>query len=147
MLPSRNSIARYWADWNPDDVPSAGRNVSYSDGVSVSEHRPLLEELLLDELHAREDLEAGVETIVADERDRRLAARGSSSFIQSSEVWCWMMNSISSWRAGAPPDPDRRLLRGEQLVEAQVAGVGQAVGEVGDDARFEIARGHGVRLS
>ena len=28
--------ARYCADWKPDDVPSAGRNASYSDGVSVS---------------------------------------------------------------------------------------------------------------
>ncbi len=29
-------MARYCADWKPDDVPSVGRNASYSDGVSVS---------------------------------------------------------------------------------------------------------------
>ena len=40
--------------------------------------------------------------------------------------------------------PRERLLRGEELVEPQVARVGEAVGEVGDDARFEIARSHGV---
>ena len=37
----------------------------------------------------------------------------------------------------------QRLLRRQQPVEAQVARVGQAVGEVGDDAGFEVARGHG----
>ncbi len=37
----------------------------------------------------------------------------------------------------------QRLLRRQQLVEPQVAGVGQAVGEIGDDAGFEVARGHG----
>ena len=52
------------------------------------------------------------------------------------------MNSISSCRGGAPP-ARQRLLRGQQPVEPQVAGVGQAVGEVGDDAGFEVARGHG----
>src|SRR6185295_7604315 len=36
------------------------------------QHRPLLEELLLDQLDAREDLEAGAETIFAHEGDRRL---------------------------------------------------------------------------
>ena len=49
------------------------------------------------------------------------------SFIHSSEVWCWMMNSISSWC------DERGLLRGEQAVEAEVAAVGGVGGQVGDE--------------
>ena len=70
------------------------------------EHRPLLEELLLDELDAREDLEARLER---DRRARSAIAALSSwimSFIHSSDTWCWTMNSISSCRGGAPSAPE-----------------------------------------
>ena len=50
------------------------------------------------------------------------------SFIHSSDTWCWMMNSISSWRGGIGRAAGQRLLRGEQAVEPQVAAVGQPVG-------------------
>ena len=42
-----------------------------------------------------------------------------------------------------PGAAGQRHLRRKQVVEAQVAAVGQAVGQVGDDAGFEIARAHG----
>ena len=65
-------MARYCADWKPDEVPSVGPERLVFGGRQRFQHRPLLEELLLDQLDAREDLEAGVETIVAHEGDRRL---------------------------------------------------------------------------
>jgi len=35
-LPARNSIARYWYDWNPDELPRTPLNSAYSAGVSVA---------------------------------------------------------------------------------------------------------------
>jgi hypothetical protein len=42
-----------------------------------------------------------------------------ASFIHSSEVWCWMMNSSSSWASTGVLGP-------EDAVEVQVVAVGHA---------------------
>ena len=99
LLPSRNSSARYWNDWNPEDWPSTPRNSMYSLGVSVSS-----------------TLHCSVITSWIRFTRAMILKQGSSwsrlmcssaassswtiSLIHSSVVWCWMMNSISSWCGG-----------------------------------------------
>ena len=71
LLPSRNSIARYCADWNPDDVPSAGRKPSYSDGVSVSSTAHCSKSCFWISLTRARILKHGSSAIGAHVRDRR----------------------------------------------------------------------------
>ena len=106
------------------------------------QHRPLLEQLLLDQLDAREDLEARAEAIFAHEGDRRLELVDHELHPQLGRlVLDDEQHLVVPGRRAVRSR--QRLLRGQQLVEPQIAGVGQPVGQVGDDARFEVARGHG----
>ena len=58
------------------------------------------------------------------------------SRIHSSEVWCWMMNSSSSWCSGSLSG----CWADEQPVELEVAGVGPAAAQVAGDALLDAAR-------
>jgi len=90
-----NSMARYCQDWKPEDWPSASRNSVYSLGVIVRSTSQAL--FSCSKMRATRDsiLKLGSSRSA---RIERIAAPIScrASFIQSSEVWCWMMNSISS---------------------------------------------------
>ena len=94
-LPTMNSICRYWNDWKPEDCPSAERNSVYSDGVMVRSTSQA--EFSCSKMRATRAsiLNAGGR-VPAAIASRAAAISWIASRIQSSEVWCWMMNSISS---------------------------------------------------
>ena len=90
------SIWRYWKDWKPEDWPSAERNSVYSLGVIVRSTSQA--ELSCSKMRATRAsiLKAGCRLSAAI-APRAAVSSWIASRIQSSEVWCWMMNSISSW--------------------------------------------------
>ncbi len=89
-------MLRYCSDWKPDDGPSSSRKPMYSDGVIVSSTDHC-------SVSWRSTCLARASTLRHCQTRSRCrkarAARSSwiSSFIHSSEVWCWTMNTISSW--------------------------------------------------
>ena len=97
-------MARYCADWKPDELPSDGRNASYSDGVSVSSTAHCSKSCFWMSFTRARILKHGSS---ASARTKAIAALSSwiMSFIHSSDTWCWTMNSISSW-SGAPLAPE-----------------------------------------
>ena len=93
-----NSMRRYCSDWKPEDWPRLSRKLVYSLGVIVRSTSQA--EFSCSKMRATRAsiLKAG------GSASRRSAARIASSSwmasrIQSSEVWCWMMKSISSCAA------------------------------------------------
>src|SRR5229473_7445598 len=93
-------MARYCADWKPDELPSDDRKPSYSEGVSVSSTAHCSNNCFWINFTRDRILKQASSWST---RTKRMAALSSCSisFIHSSETWCWMMNSISSCR-GAP---------------------------------------------
>ena len=75
----------------------------------------------------------------ARSRSRAVSSSCSTSFSHSSVVWCWTMNSSSSWCSGR--EIGRCAL--QQRGQVEVAAVAHAVAEVGDDGCLDRA---GVRL-
>src|SRR5215831_9470288 len=107
------------------------------------QHRPLLEELLLDQLHAREDLEIGRELIALHVAhgslqlvDHQLHPQLGGLMLDDEQHLVVPRRSLGRAR--------ERLLRREQLIEAEVARVSQLAAEIGDDPRFEPVLG-GIR--
>src|SRR5688572_6699212 len=90
------------------------------------EHRPLLEQLALHLLHAREDLEARREAVGLHVRDRRLELVDHELHPQLRDlVLDDEQHLVVALRA--------RLLRAEELRQAQVAAVGGLGAELGDE--------------
>ena len=113
-------MARYCADWNPDEVPSAGSELLVLGGRQRLEHGPLLEELLLDQLHARQALERVLERVDAHVAhhgrklvDHELHPELGDLVLDDEE------HLVVACR-GAVTGRQRRLAR-EQAVELQVA--------------------------
>ena len=106
------------------------------------QHRPLLEQLLLDELDARQYLEARVQRVGADVVDGRLQLVDHQLHPQFRHLVLDDEQHLVVARR-LPVAAGQRHLRRKQVVEAKVAAVGQAVRQVRDDAGFEIARAHG----
>ncbi len=105
------------------------------------QHRPLLEQLLLDELDARQDLEARVQRVGANKVDGRLQFVDHQLHPQLRDLVLDDEQHLVVARR-LPVAAGQRYLRRQQVVEAKVAAVRQAVRQVGDDAGFEIARAH-----
>jgi len=106
------------------------------------EHRPLLEELLLDQLDPREDLEARVEPVCPHEPGRCLELVEHQLQPQFGRLMLDDEQHFVVPRRRARGSRQRRL-RTQQLIEPQIARIGQAVREIGDESGFEVARGHG----
>ena len=100
LLPSRNSTARYWLDWNPEELPRKPRNCEYSVGVRVASTDHCSVRVFWMCLTRAMAFSAEPRS---SERSQAAALRSScrTSLSHSSVVWCWMMNSISSWCSGA----------------------------------------------
>src|SRR4051794_25130537 len=94
-----NSTARYWYDWKPDEVPRKLRNSAYSLGVRVASTDHCSVSVRWMCLTRARPLSAGRRSSLAS---CRWTARNScsTSLSHSSEVWCWRMNSSSSWCSG-----------------------------------------------
>src|SRR5436190_9477440 len=94
-----NSITRCWSDWKPLAGPSTCRNSPYSLGVSVASTAHCETSCAWMCLTRARILKLGSNW---SRRTNASAARSSwrISLNQSSLVWCWMMNSISSWWGG-----------------------------------------------
>jgi len=90
------------------ELASVGRNASYSDGVSVSSTAHCSKSCFWMSFTRARILKFASR---ASARTWPIAAFSSwiRSFIQSSETWCWMMNSISSWRGAPAVPPDNGL--------------------------------------
>ena len=76
LLPSWNSMIRYCSDWKPDASPSTPRNLTYSRRRQRRQHAPLLEQLALDLLDAREALLGRAEVVDGQARSAPRRARG-----------------------------------------------------------------------
>jgi hypothetical protein len=87
----------------------------------------LLEELALDLLHAREDLEAGGEAVLPDMLDRR-------GELVDHELHPQLRGLVLDDEQHLVVVRRARLLRAEQALELKVAAVGGVGGELGDDA-------------
>ena len=91
---------RYCSDWKPDEGPSTWRNSMYSDGVSVSSTDHIAVSCAITCLQR-----AKIFWQASSSSRRRCATAApsscTSSFSHSSETWCWMMNSSSSWCGGS----------------------------------------------
>jgi hypothetical protein len=89
-----NSISRYCHDWNPELVPRKGRIAVYSLGVIVASTSHACTSCSMIRETRASILNAGGRS------SARMASRAarsscSASFIHSSLVWCWTMNSNS----------------------------------------------------
>jgi len=103
------------------------------------QHRPLFEQLALDLLHARQDLEAGAEPVGAHMHDRGAQFVDHELHPQlRSLVLDDEHHLVVMRRRGS------RQLRRQETLEAQVAAVGGIGGELGDDAGVVDRVGHGV---
>ena len=102
------------------------------------QHAPLLEQLALDLLHAREDLEAGREIVALDVYDGRGELVDHQLHPQLGGLVLNDEQHLVVMRRA-------RLLRGEQALEAEVAAVGGVGGKVGDEAGVFL--GHGVNIN
>ena len=69
-------MIRYCSDWKPDAAPSTSRNFTYSLGRQRRQHAPLLEQLALDLLDAREALLGRAEVVGGEEARAPRRARG-----------------------------------------------------------------------
>ena len=105
------------------------------------QHRPLLEELLLDELDPGERLEACRELIglhVADCRpelvDHQLHPQLGGLVLDDEQH---LVVTRRLFRG-----PGQRLLRRQQPVEAEITGIRKPVAKIGDDAGFEVVLRH-----
>ena len=89
-------MARNWCDCSPEAGPSTLRNSAYSEGVSVSSTAHCSNSWRWICFTRARILKHGASWSACT---CAIAAASSwiMSFIHSSEVWCWMMNSISSW--------------------------------------------------
>ena len=145
LLPSRNSIiavlqrleARRRAEHVAEFQVVAGRQ--------RLQHRPLLGQLLLDLLDAREDLLARVELVALQVRDRRAQFVDHQLHPQLGRLVLDDEQHFVVVRRVR-----QRLLRRQQRVQLQVAAVAQAIAQVGGDALLPIGRwlggsGHGGR--
>src|SRR4030095_9600841 len=103
------------------------------------QHGPLLEQLLLDQLDAREDLEVGVETIGAHVRDRRLELVDQKLHPQLGYTMLDDEQHLVVTRGACAAG--QRLLGSEQPIETKIATVRPPVAQIGDDYRVERARG------
>jgi hypothetical protein len=101
------------------------------------EHRPLLEQLALDLLHAREDLEARRELVAPDMRDRRAELVDHQLHPQLGGLVLDDEQHLVVVRRA-------RLLRGEQAVEPEVAAVRGIGSEVGDEAGVFLRHGPNI---
>ena len=103
-------------------------------GCEGFQHPPLLEHLALDLLDPGEDLEAGIDVVGGQVRDRgrqlmhdQLHPQLRDMVLDDEQHLVVMLR------------PGQGLLRRQQAVEVQVAGIGQAVAQVGVDAGLEVA--------
>ena len=120
-------MARNWCDCKPEAGPEHVAELHVLGRRERLQHRPLLEQLALDLLHAREDLEAGRERVGLHVRDRR------------GEL---VDHQLHPQLGGLVLDDEQHLvvvrraraLRGEQPLEPQVAAVRRVGREVGDEA-------------
>ena len=89
-------MARNWCDCRPEAGPSTLRKSAYSDGVSVSSTAHCSKSWRCTCFTRARILKHGASWSFFT---CAIAAPSSwiMSFIHSSEVWCWMMKSISSW--------------------------------------------------
>jgi hypothetical protein len=113
LLPSRNSITRYWSDWKPDASPSTPRNFTYSLGVSVAS-TPHCSNSWRWICLTRASFFRHGPTWSARRSSSALLSSWITSRIHSSDVWCCTMNSISSWCSGCDSGccaPSRRSSR------------------------------------
>ena len=98
LLPSRNSTC---AVLRPTGTRRGGRgragSAAYSDGVSVASTDHWSVTVCWMCLTRAIRLRAGARSSAREQRHGPSAARGLSSFSHSSVVWCWTMNSSSSW--------------------------------------------------
>ena len=101
------------------------------------EHGPLLEELLLDQLDARENLERGLERIgahVCDGRaqlvDHQLHPQLGDLMLDDEQHLVVPRRTLGRAR--------QRMLRIEQPIETQVAAVREPIAQIGDNARLEF---------
>ncbi len=80
-------MARYCADWKPDELPSVDRNPSYSEGVSVSSTAHCSNNCFWINLTRDSVLKLASSWSA---RTKPIAALSSCSisFIHSSETWC-----------------------------------------------------------
>ena len=99
LLPSRNSTARYCADWNPDDEPSDAAELGVLGGVSVASTDHCSMSVFWMCLTRASFFSAGASRSAARSSQAERSS-WSRSFSHSSEVWCWTMNSSSSWCSG-----------------------------------------------
>ena len=100
LLPRRNSTARYWLDWKPDELPRKPRNCAYSVGVRVASTDHCSVSVFWMCLTRAIAFSAGAEVVGGEQPRGGAASSCRTSLSHSSVVWCWMMNSISSWCSG-----------------------------------------------
>ncbi len=98
------------------------------------QHRPLLEQLALDLLDAREDLQARPEFVALQVRDRRAQLVHDQLHPQLRSLMLDDEQHLVVVRRIA-----QRLLRGQQLRQLQITAVGQPIAQVELDAGLEVA--------
>src|SRR3954470_11168839 len=100
------------------------------------EHRPLLEELALHLLYAREDLEAGLQAIAAHVGD------GGGELVDH-QLHPQLGHLVLHDEQHLVVVQRARALGGQELLEAEVAAIRRVGGELGNDARIILRRRHG----
>src|SRR6185312_13624011 len=90
-----NSSNRYWNDWNPEERPSAFRKSEYSAGVMVeSTSHVAVSCVCTREMRASILNDGSSESFLTQAMTPFSSCRNRRS--HSSDVWCTMMNIISS---------------------------------------------------